>query len=1296
MAYISENFKKDTKGSSISVSPVVVIADLVDDNYEVIDVFSTGIYRLKNSVSNDYIESKEILKNVSSIKNTLDYERKSLRINTFRFTLYDYYDVTGKLSNSPFFNEIKSFIGKNVILYYKTQTTDRLNLYKNTDDREDYDLPIIYKGIISRVSQSSDSISIQAEDFTQQYISDKEIPKTKISDLSDDITRNILDKELDDAVPLVIGKVDKAPVVKYKTNFQSETGLGSLGLIHDSRAIYNNFSTSNVKEYSYWYLYFKDDDDYVTFEYPTTFNYYEGKSFFVDTQTYAEAGLSILPEVQEEQVSSIYLKGHTFPTKVLADFSGDTSVGNINGFIDEDMLVPNLNWIFTNVNKQWKRQEDYQGAGSVGIQFSGVVTYEGASDFGKGRWMVVSFDKSKKIFSVKSMSSATQSEMDYSTNTNTGEVNMYIKPFNKEQWKEFLLGDVTLQVSFIEELLNDDLINNKEFPNVGFSSITLLPEIPPSEQIKEKFLFKESDINGLTYGPIIKKSYDETIETDKLILFEQFNHIGNPGATTAGYWIGPMVASYYKEINQFEGEDIFASVAGRHDYSSTESIDQLPSLFEGVEVSLSFALYGSDNTIPDLANLIGYLDNDLLEYTEQYLFKPFLLPDTPSFGYTQLQEMTGTFSDNAGFPLSSLNVLNTIILGLYSKMYMNILDKEIQDLGNLNFQVTGGGSFGDVIAGFYINVIKHVYETQYGMNFDWGANPEQDGWEGWHSFVLGGPMNNSSGQDVYGGEIYAWNPPNDLYEDTTSQYEPHRRLLLKRILEYMYQTNIELDNVADITGFTQNWDDYNIDLQSTTAINDYVDNMDVYFDDTINTINKAIFDLESTTENVGPNGECDKRFELYVWNDTPYYYGQSHPYYIQLYQFINPASFIFEIESQGTTGSQFNTTGFIEKPVDIFINLLSRELDFGVNDNILDTGMFDVENINSARNFYSDWKMGFAIDDFTDAKKLLEDISKETPSFIHFNEEGRFSLINVADYYVWDDVDRQIDVNDIISYKFSRTKIEDVITSLKCHYRYDNGNDTYLKESFNNLYFLEENDFFEYYNINSETGHKELNLRYHTDGNTVSQFAWSHLSKHCNQHLLVDIELPLSYILDVGNIVYLPLINNTKAFGIDYSQVETLNGQYLYPAFMVMSRDLGMDKAKYKLMQLHHTLIPNVPMDFQVLEEQPVEIFGNFKEFNTNDSRLHNWNYNPFEGANPINTYTQIDEEIPYGDVNGDGVIDVADIVMLVESIIGDRELNVSQKERIQNYNLPTFTKTDYPEPINVSKIVGIVDYILN
>ena len=50
---------------------------------------------------------------------------------------------------------------------------------------------------------------------------------------------------------------------------------------------------------------------------------------------------------------------------------------------------------------------------------------------------------------------------------------------------------------------------------------------------------------------------------------------------------------------------------------------------------------------------------------------------------------------------------------------------------------------------------------------------------------------------------------------------------------------------------------------------------------------------------------------------------------------------------------------------------------------------------------------------------------------------------------------------------------------------------------------------------------------------------------------------------------------------------------------------------------------------------------------------------------------------------------------MLVESIIGDRELNVSQKERIQNYNLPTFTKTDYPEAINVSKIVALVDYII-
>tara|TARA_R100000808_G_scaffold24601_1_gene57105 strand:- start:587 stop:4210 length:3624 start_codon:yes stop_codon:yes gene_type:complete len=1206
--------------------------------------------------------------------------------------LYDYYDVTEKLSNSPLFSEIKSFIGKYVILYYKTQTTDRLNLSKNTDNKEDYDLPIIYKGIISRVSQSSDSISIQAEDFTQQYISDKQIPKTKIEDLEDSIKNNVFDKELDEAVPLVIGKVDKAPVVKYKTNFQSQTGLGSLGFIHDSRAIYNNFPTSNVDDFSYWYLYFKDDDDYTIFEYPTSFNYYEGKTFFVDTQSYAESGLAIAPEMQEEQVSSIFLKGHTFPIKVLADLSGENELSNIQGYIDEDMLVPNYNDVMTKNPKVWKRTGE-ANSGFQGSEFTGTITYDSDNQAGKGRWMIVKFDKNKKIFYIKTTIFSMDSLYNMNINNNTSDAYLYAKPFNADQWKEFIQTPFSWHLNNRNALLNDDNINDKEFAKVGYASSRFEVGVAPILQGTENLYFKESSSEGYTgysYGPTIKKSYDETKETDKTILFELYNSIQD-GTYTVGHWIGAMAAGYYKEINQFEGEDVFASVGGRQDYTSTEPIDELPSLFEGVETSLSFALYGSDNISPNFDDIISTLDTYLLEYTEQFLYKPFLLKSVDAFGYRPLQSMPQLFGENAvGFPIKSLNVLNTIILGLYSKMYMNILDKEIQNLGNLGLDIVGAGTAGDAILEAFIQNLQKFYQQNYQMNFTWNANLDEDGWEGWHSFVL---SDAETGSITIGTASIVWIAPDNLLENTTSQYESHRRLLLQRILQYMYQSNIDTGNVANTTGFTQNWDDYNIDLESSTAISEYVDNMTVYFDDTINTINKDILNVESTTENAGPNGDCDRRFELYVWNDTPYYYGQTNPFYIQLYQYINPSSFVFEIESQGTTGSQFNTTGFIEKPIDIFINLLSRELDFGIDGNILDNGKFDAESINKARDFYSDWKMGFALDDFKEAKKLLEDISKETQSFVHFNEQGKFSVINIANNYYWDNIDKIINADDIISYKFDKTKIENVTTKLKCYYRYDNGNDTYLE----NIEVEVDNsqDFYDYYNTDEQAGYKELQLRYHTDSQTATKFAQYYLSQHCNQHLLIDIELPLGYILDVGNIVYLPLINNTKAFGIDYSQVEMLNGQYLYPAFMVMTRDLSMNKAKYRLMQLHHDIFNYMDIDFVVPESEPFEIFGNFKEFNSIDGRLHNWNYNPNEGVNPNYTYTQIEEEIPYGDINGDGVVDIADVVMLVEHIIGNIELTNTQKERIQNYRLSSFTKTDFPDSIGVSKVVAMVEYLL-
>ena len=64
MALISQNFKNDTQGNNLSVIPVVIVAELEDDKYNLLDSFSTSNLILQDQDDNS-IETKEILQNIS-------------------------------------------------------------------------------------------------------------------------------------------------------------------------------------------------------------------------------------------------------------------------------------------------------------------------------------------------------------------------------------------------------------------------------------------------------------------------------------------------------------------------------------------------------------------------------------------------------------------------------------------------------------------------------------------------------------------------------------------------------------------------------------------------------------------------------------------------------------------------------------------------------------------------------------------------------------------------------------------------------------------------------------------------------------------------------------------------------------------------------------------------------------------------------------------------------------------------------------------------------------------------------
>ena len=249
-------------------------------------------------------------------------------------------------------------------------------------------------------------------------------------------------------------------------------------------------------------------------------------------------------------------------------------------------------------------------------------------------------------------------------------------------------------------------------------------------------------------------------------------------------------------------------------------------------------------------------------------------------------------------------------------------------------------------------------------------------------------------------------------------------------------------------------------------------------------------------------------------------------------------------------------------------------MDYGASDfGYYSEEYYDIESIERSRIIYDNWKMGFSIDKSTDGKKLIEDFLKETKSFFSFTPDGRFTFVTLKDKYTYDDIQHFVDKNDVIKYKIKKTKRENVVTESKCNYRYDNGYNNYMLST-NTLKasdLLAGYDGYNYYNLDETNGYKERDLRYHTDTHTVDSYHKHYLLNNCNQHLIITMELPLSYGgIKVSDILNIGLIGNTKAFGLDYSKVEILNGQPIYPAWITTSVDIRIDKIIVEAHQLHY------------------------------------------------------------------------------------------------------------------------------
>ena len=259
---------------------------------------------------------------------------------------------------------------------------------------------------------------------------------------------------------------------------------------------------------------------------------------------------------------------------------------------------------------------------------------------------------------------------------------------------------------------------------------------------------------------------------------------------------------------------------------------------------------------------------------------------------------------------------------------------------------------------------------------------------------------------------------------------------------------------------------------------------------------------------------------------------------------------------------------------------------------------------------YSGWKYGFTIKDKLNSKKLLEELSSASPYIPHFTNSGTFLFTVIRDQYIWEDTAnpddpalitnmKTIDNNDVISYSFARTKIEDVKSRIIFSYKWD-----YARQEFDKsvTYSLEDGavDILpvvgeggyerSYYGIEGTVDdiHADSTLvvdsergKYIRDDTTAEAFAQWLLHWHCNTHLLIKCRLPLKYMeLEVGQTITFPeLLGGQLAYGINYTRDfmwnnvytgDIVNGQQVFPVFMINSLNKSLEYIDIECTQMHN------------------------------------------------------------------------------------------------------------------------------
>ena len=235
------------------------------------------------------------------------------------------------------------------------------------------------------------------------------------------------------------------------------------------------------------------------------------------------------------------------------------------------------------------------------------------------------------------------------------------------------------------------------------------------------------------------------------------------------------------------------------------------------------------------------------------------------------------------------------------------------------------------------------------------------------------------------------------------------------------------------------------------------------------------------------------------------------------------------------------------------------------------------------------WKLAFSITKKVDSRKLIEDIAQSTsiiPFFKSTKEGSSLAFANIKNTYT--SSNRVIRSSDVVNFSFTRTKIEKVKTMCRVKFKKDYARDSYREVTeYRDAYDLYGNGDNGYVNGYSKASYGlnpdnsgdsvlEVENEYIRDLAVANRLRDFLVAFHCNQHNILKITLPLTYIdIEISDIVSLDgVVNNMLCYGENYVTPVYRNGQEIYPYFMVTSVNKSTKSISIECIQMHN-LEPN-------------------------------------------------------------------------------------------------------------------------